>query len=188
MNPEPYAELLNQTFTAFQSSPSLPDNFCTYVKFIETIPTDTITPEILAQVKDYFYDVNERIKQYDEQYHVLVQELGVLCSEESKSTIPERFFRTLLDFLRLAYSVYEKEPSKLQVFTPILKSLHDLFQTKTFKLEGELLQKALLLQLTKSSWILSKQTQPIETIAKQMGGSLKNKTRKQKQKQKQKQT
>ncbi len=180
MNPETYAEKLTQTFTAFQTSKSLPDNFCKFVKVMESIPVESITPEILAQVKTYFYDVNERIKQYDEQYQVLLIELGVLCSEESKSTVPERFFRTLLDFLRLAYSVYEKEPTKLAGFYPILVSLDNLFQTGTFKLEGELLPKALLLQLTKSSWILSKQTQPMEKVAKQIGGSLKQKTRKQK--------
>lgn len=180
MNPETYAEELNKTFKAFQTSTSLPDNFCTYVKFMETIPADSITPEILSQVKDYFFDVNERIKQYDEQYQVLLSELGVLCSDESKSTTPERFFRTLLDFLRLAYSVYESDPTKLAGFYPLLISLHKLFTTGTFKVEGELLQKALLLQLTKSSWLLSKQTLPIEKIAKQIGGSLKRKTRKHK--------
>ncbi len=179
MNPETYAEKLTQTFTAFQTSKSLPDNFCKFVKVMESIPVESITPEILAQVKTYFYDVNERIKQYDEQYQVLLSELGVLCSEESKSTVPERFFRTLLDFLRLAYSVYEKEPTKLAGFYPILVSLDNLFQTGTFKLEGELLPKALLLQLTKSAWVLSNPKMSMESTAKQIGGARKNKTRKQ---------
>ena len=182
MNPESYADELTQTFTAFQTSKSLPDNFCTFVQYIQTIPAESITPDVLAQVKSFFSDINERIKQYDEQYQLLLNELGVLCNQQSKNTIPETFFRALLDFLRLAFSIYESHPETLDTFFPILKALHTLFGTGTFKFEGDLLSKALLLQLTKSAWLSSKQTQPIETVAKQVGGSRKNKTRKQKQK------
>ena len=178
MNPETYAEELSQSFTAFQTSKSLPDNFCTYVQFIESISPESITPEILREVKSYFSDLNQRIEQYDEQYQLLLKELGVLCNEQSKSTIPERFFRALLDFLRLAYSIYVTQPEKLDVFFPTLKGLHTLFGTGTFKFEGDLLAKALLLQLTKSAWLYSNQSQPIEKVAKQIGGSRKNKTRK----------
>ena len=181
MNPETYAEELTQTFTAFQTSKSLPDNFCSFVKYIESIPMESMTPDILNQVKSYFSDINERIQQYDEQYQVLLNELGVLCHNQSKNTVSETFFRALLDFLRLAYSLYEVEPAKLAVFYPILTSLHTLFNSRQFKFEGDLLQKALLLQLTKSAWVLSKQTQSIQQVAKQVGGSLKKKTRKQKQ-------
>lgn len=180
MNPETYANELTQTFQAFQSSKSLPDNFCKYVKYIESIPAESMTPEILEKVKSYFSDINQRVQQYNEQYQVLLQELGVLCNQQSKSTIPEHFFRALLDFLRLAYTMYESDPSKLQVFFSILKALHSLFESNQWKFEGDLLQKALLLQLTKSSWILSNQTTPMQQVAKHIGGSLKHKTRKQK--------
>lgn len=180
MNPQIYAEELSQTFTAFQTTPSLPDNFCTYVQFVESISPESITPEILTQVKSYFSDLNERIGQYDEQYQLLLKELGVLCNQQSKSTIPETFFRALLDFLRLAYSIYETQSEKLDVFFPTLKALHRLFETGTFKFEGDLLAKALLLQLTKSAWLYSNQSQPMENVAKQIGGSKKNKTRRRK--------
>ena len=178
MNPEVYAEELSQTFTAFQTSKSLPDNFCTYVKFVESIPSESLTPEVLVQVKSYFSDINERIEQYDEQYQLLLQELGVLCNRQSNNTVPETFFRALLDFLRLAYSIYESQPEKLDVFFPTLKGLHTLFETGNFGFQGDLLSKALLVQLTKSAWVFSNQTQSIDKVANQIGGSKKNKTRK----------
>jgi hypothetical protein len=178
MNPETYAEKLSQTFTAFQTSKSLPDNFCSYVQFVESIPAETLTPEVLVQVKSYFSDINQRIEQYDEQYQLLLRELGVVCSEPSKHTIPETFFRALLDFLRLAFSIYETRPEKLEVFFPTLKGLDTLFRTGNFGFEGDLLSKALLLQLTKSAWVSSNQSQPINKVAKHLGGARKNKTRK----------
>jgi hypothetical protein len=55
-----------------------------------------------------------------------------------------------------------------------------LFQTGTLQIEGTPVEKALLLQLTRSAWILSHPPTSMEKVANQIGGSKKNKTRKQK--------
>ena len=180
MNPETYANELNEAFTAFQTSKNLPDNFCKFVASLESVPAESLTPELMNEVKLYFQDINERIQQYDEQYQILLNELGTLCGANQQGTpVHERFFKSLLDFLKLAYSIYQEEPEKLQVFYPLVQQLHALWQTGSTQLEGDLLQKALLLQLTKSAWVLSNPKMSMESTAKQIGGARKNKTRKQ---------
>lgn len=180
---ETYSTELQRAYTFLQDTSKLPELFCTFTSRLQGISPDVFAPEIQTQVKEYFQDVNKRIEQYNEQYEVLLQELGVLCNEDSsKSSIPSRFFQALLDFFRLAYSLYENQPEKLQVFLPLLQHLTRLFETGTFELKGEPLEKALLFQLTTSAWVYSNTNQSMQSVAKQIGGSKKHKTRKQKRK------
>jgi hypothetical protein len=179
---ESYSTELQTAYSFVQDPSKLPELFCTFTSQLQDISPDIFTPEIQTQVKEYFQDVNKRIEQYNEQYEILLQELGVLCSEGSKSSIPSRFFQALLDFFRLAYSLYEDQPEKLQVFYPLLQQLTQLLQTGQFQLKGEPLEKALLFQLTTSAWVYSHTNQSMQSVAKQIGGAKKNKTRKQKHK------
>jgi hypothetical protein len=183
MNPEEYSNELNQMYEYLQTSKNLPDRFCAYVNTIEKTSPESYSSDILNKVKESFYDLNERIKQYDEQFDLLVMELGVVCrNDPSLTTVPQRFFHSLLDFFKLAYSLYESDPEKLQPYYRILKQLRKDLVSGTITQEGDLFEKALLLQLTKSAWILSNPNTSMNQSAKQIGGSLKNKTRKQKRK------
>jgi hypothetical protein len=169
-----------QTFEAFQNTKNIPDIFCVFVEQLKTIPAESLTPDVQNQVKNYFQDINKRIQEYDDQYKILLNELGVLCGANTKPPIAQRFFQSLLDFFRMAYSVYQDQPEKLQVFETILRQIKTLFQTGTLQFEGTPLEKALLLQLTRSAWILSHPPTSMEKVANQIGGRKKNKTRKQK--------
>lgn len=171
---------LIQTFETFQNTKNIPDIFCVFVEQLRTIPAESFTPEVQAEVKLYFQDINQRIQEYDDQYKILMNELGVLCGANTKTPIAQRFFQSLLDFFRMAYSVYQDQPEKQEAFTNLLKQIKTLFQTGTLQLEGTPLENALLLQLTRSAWITSHPPSSMEKVANQIGGSKKNKTRRHK--------
>ena len=172
-------ELL-QTFEAFQNTKNIPDIFCVFVAKLKEISSEAIVPEVQEQVKPYFQDINKRIQEYDDQYKVLMNELGVLCASNTKAPIAQRFFQSLLDFFRMAYSVYQDQPEKQEPFKKLLGQIKTLFQTGTVQFEGTPIEKALLLQLTRSAWIVSHPPSSMEKVANQIGGSKKNRTRKQK--------
>jgi hypothetical protein len=158
---------------------NIPDLFCKYVASIERFPAESHTQEIMSAM-------NKRIEEYDEQYQILLNELGVLCSQgQTKADISLVFFQNLLDFFRLAYSVYQEQPEKLEKFASLLHDIQTFLKTKKLVVQGGPSQEALLLQLTKSAWNMTSSEKSIAAVAKQVGGSLKkqtkHKTRKHKQ-------
>ena len=164
----------------------LPDLFCKFVAAIEEFPHETV-----SNVELYTGDMEKRVKEYDEQYQVLLHELGVLCSkQQTKADISLVFFQNLLDFFRLAYSVYQDQPEKLEKFHGLQQDLQRFLEKGTLTIQGDVqgepLQKALLLQLTNQAWALTSSGKSIGSVAKQVGGTLKkqnkHRTRKQKQK------
>lgn len=165
---------------------NIPDLFCKYVAAIEAFPADSHSPEILSTVEVSLEGMKKRIEQYNEQYQILLNELGVLCStQQTKTDISLLFFQNLLDFFRLAYTVYQDQPEKLEMFTSLLHDIQTFLKTKKLDVAGEPQQKALLLQLTSQAWDMTPSQKSIEAVANQIGGSLKkqnkHKTRKHKQ-------
>ena len=165
--------------TQFQTIHSLPDLFCQLTKQLEQLPPEIHNVEVQKQVQQLFLDVNEEIQRYNEQYQLLVRELGVLCKEDSQDQV-HRFFQALLDLFRLASSIYQTNPEKLAPFGALLHEFRQAIDTKTWKIEGDIFQKALLFQLTKSAWVFTRtekdMTAYAKVVQKQSGG--KNKTRK----------
>jgi hypothetical protein len=183
MDPEQYSNELNQTYEVIQTSKNLPERFCKFVAEIEKSIPESYSPEILAKVKDSFYDINKRIEEYDDQFQLLVKELGVVCrNDPSLTSVPQRFFQGMLDFFKLAFSLYNNEPEKLQVFSNLLGKVKEALSSGNMTFGNDLFERALLLQLTKSAWVLSNPSTSMNQAAKHIGGSLKNKTRKQKRK------
>lgn len=176
-----FKELLNTAHAFIQQKEKLPEKFCHFDVIVEDLP-----PTIPEEVNDLFRDVNEQIRAYNEQFLVLKQELGVLCTREpGHQDKLFQFFTSFLDLFKLAYTVYVDDPTKLQPFQQLLGKFIQFLQTNTMKLETPL-EKGLLLQLTKSAWAYTKTQETMKTMAKQVGGRLKRYTRKQKQKQKRK--
>lgn len=177
-----YEEALLTIKNLLEQPDLLPERFCLLVSQMESLSSQD--PQIKDQVKDLFYDVNEQIQAYQEQFQVLVEELGILCrtgsTHQKEAT---RFFRTLVDLLQLAFSTYQEDPERLAAFYKVLERL-GLFLTKqTETLSQDALSDALLLSLIQSAWAFtSPQTTP-QTYAKQIQkGGKRNTTRKKKQK------
>ncbi len=172
-----FKELLNTAHALLQQKEKIPEKFCHFDVIVESLP-----PEIPTEVNELFQDVNEQIRAYNEQFLVLKQELGVLCTRESghHDTV-QVFFTSFLDLFKLAYTVYEQLPEKLQPFQTLLEKFIQFLQTNTMKLDTPL-EQGLLLQLTKSAWAYTKTQQSMKSMAKQVGGKLKRHTRKQKRK------
>lgn len=158
---------------------NLPDLFCQLERQLTQLPPEVQTEELQEQVRSVFVDVNTEIEKYNEQFQLLVKELGVLCRQESKDIV-QRFFQALLDLFRLAPSIYQTAPEKLAPFGTLLHEMRMAMDTGKWKLEGDVFQKALLLQLVKSAWFLTRTEKDMrlysKTLQKQSGG--KNKTRK----------
>lgn len=165
-----------------QESKALPDLFCQLTTQLRTLPEDVHSQMIQTQVQTLFVDLNKQIEKYNEQFRILLDELGVLCRQgQAEETLVQQFFQGLLDFFRLAFTMYHNNPEKLAPFAFLLDQFHQALVTRKWKLEGETLQKALLLQLTKSAWALTRSNQDIlsytKTVKQQLGGQ--RKTRKQ---------
>lgn len=172
-----YSSLLNKAYALLQEKDKLPEKFCHFDVIVESLP-----PTVPEEVNQLFHDVNRQIDAYNEQFQVLLNELGVLCTRDStKKTIIEIFFSALLDLFKLAYSVYQNNPDQLQPFQTVLESFVRFLETNSMNLEDPI-QQGLLLQLTKSAWAYTKTQQSMKTMATQVGGTLKNRTRKQKRK------
>ena len=170
--------LLNIAYDIFQQKSLLPEKFVRFEQFIETLP-----PEIPQGVNELFIDINRQIDNYREQYAVLVGELGVLSSGDGKKDSVYSFFISLLDLFKMAYTTYEHDPERLEQFQNTLDKFVTFLETKSFP-QMTPLEQGLLLELSKSAWSYTKTQQSMVTMAKQVGGKLKNHTRKQKHKRK----
>ncbi len=172
-----FKELLNTAHFLLQQKERLPEKFCHFDVIVEELP-----PTIPEEVNELFHDVNEQIKAYNEQFLILKQELGVLCTRDpTQQDKVQKFFTSFLDLFKLAYTVYINDPQKLEPFQQLLTKFTEFLTKNTMKLETPL-EKGLLLQLTKSAWAYTKTQESMKTMAKQVGGKLKRHTRKQKRK------
>lgn len=168
-----YPTLLNIAFDIFQQKTLLPEKFVRFHSIVSNLqPMD---------VSDYFIDINEQIDNYNRQYALLVRELGVLSSGEPKKELVSSFFLSLLDLFKMAYTTYEQDEEKLQPFHTTLDKLVTILETKNVP-EMTPLEQGLLVELSNSAWNYTKTQQSMMNVAKQVGGKLKNHTRKQKRK------
>ena len=126
------------------------------------------------------YDLNTQVQKYDEQYQVLLQQLGTLCpAKPRKQDLFSSFFEALLELFSLAFHHY-KDSSNIKPFSDLLDQIHILLKTQTMQLKEDPLQKALLLQLTKSAWALTQSKEDMYQYANRLNKkSSKSKTRKQ---------
>ena len=151
--------------------------YCTYIKAIEKINQELLN-ENKEKVETLFYDVNQRIRQYDSQYNIILKELGVLCRKEDKDKI-KAFFQTINDFLQLGLTTYAHDPEKKEIFEQVTKLMENFLNKDISDFEqAQPLEKALLVQITKSAWALTNPNLSMNQVAKQIGGKYKNKTRK----------
>jgi methylphosphotriester-DNA--protein-cysteine methyltransferase len=177
-----YEEALLHIKGLLEQPDLLPERFCLLVPQMESLSSQD--PQIQARVKDLFYDVNEQIQAYQEQFQILVEELGILCRTGSpQQKEATRFFTTLVDLLQLAFSTYQEDPDRLAPFLKVLERLR-LFLTKQTKtLSQDPLSDALLLSLVQSAWAFtSPQTSPQRYAAQIQTGGARTKTRKRNQK------
>ena len=164
-----YPSQLEAANTTLQTKKNLPELFCKLFDAIESLPPETHAPETLANVQTVFHDVNAAVEQYNKQFQILIQELGVLCKQTNASSKFQTFFTSFLDLLRLAYTVYEKDPNKLSRFQPLLQTFIHLLDSNHISLkQGDIEQNALLLQLVKSAWALTNTRQSMEHTAKEL--------------------
>jgi hypothetical protein len=172
-----YPSLLNRAYDKLQQKERLPELFIHYEMIVETLPT-----EPTKEVSDLFVDIHQEIQNYKDQFAQIVQELGVMATRDPvKQDNLYSFFLSLLDLFKLAYTVYANDPEKLKPFEELLEKFVRFLETKSFPLDTPL-QQGLLAELTKSAWSHTKTQMTMKTLAKQMGGRLKNHTRKQKRK------
>ena len=178
-----YPTQFEKAYTMLQTKKNLPELFCRFFDAVQTLPPETHSSEAIANVQTVFRDVNTAVEQYNKQFQILVQELGVLCKQQDNTTKFQQFFTSFLDLLRLAYTVYEKDPAKLSQFEPLLQKLIVLFETNAIRLEQkDISTNALLLQLMNSAWALTNTRESMEQTAKETKQGGKRKTRKQKRK------
>ena len=148
-----------------ETTPKLPDLFCQLQHQLGQFPPEVQSKEIQREVRTFFVDVNKEIQRYNEQFQLLVKELGILCRQESKDLV-HQFFQALLDLFRLVPSIYRTTPEKLAPFGQLLHEFRVALDTGTWKLEGDAFQKALLLQLVTSAWVLTRTEKTMLTYAK----------------------
>lgn len=175
-----YEEQLESTKALLEEPDSLQERFCVLASQIDTLASED--PQVQAQVKDLFYDVNQQIQAYQEQFQVLVEELGILCRTPSAhQTETTRFFINLVDLLQLAFTTYQEDLDRLAPFLKVLERL-GLFLTKqTETLSQDPLSDALLLSLLQSAWAFTSPTKTLRAEAKKLqAGGKRNRTRKQK--------
>lgn len=175
-----YEEQLEIVKTLLEKPDTLQDRFCGLVPQLESLGLQN--PQVQAQVKDLFYDVNQQIQAYQEQFQVLVEELGILCrTSDGHQTDTTRFFTNLVDLLQLAFTIYAEDPDRLAPFLKVLERL-SLFLTKqTETLSQDPLSDALFLSLVQSAWAFTSPHQSLHAQAKKIqAGGKRNRTRKQK--------
>ncbi len=178
-----YPTDLAAAYTKVNTQKNLPELFCQFIEAVQTVSPEILATESTA-VQTLFKDVNSAIQQYNRQFQLLINELGVLCKTSSHpATKIQAFFTSLLDLFRLAYTVYENDPTNLAAFQGLLRTVLGLLDTAHITLQQETpFQKALLVQLVTSAWALTNARQSIEQVAKetkQQGGK-RRKTRKNK--------
>jgi hypothetical protein len=156
--------------TQFETTNNLPDLFCQMVKQLERLPPEIHNEEIQKQVQELFLDVNTEIQRYNEQFQLLVRELGVLCKQDSPPRdVVHLFFQALLDLFRLASSVYQTTPEKLTPFLSLLHQFRTALETKQWPPlanEGDTFQMALLYQLLTYAWVLTRTEKDLSMYAK----------------------
>ena len=172
-----YPTLLNLAYDILQEKKTLPEKFVKFEFYIQTLP-----PEIPSEVNELFIDITRQIDDYKHQYAILVKELGVLTSGNStKQDIVYSFFMSLLDLFKLAYTTYQEDEVKLQPFHVCLETFVTFLETKSFPPLTPV-EQGLFLELSKSAWNYTKTQHSMSAVAKQVGGRLKNHTRKHKRK------
>lgn len=172
-----YPSLLNTAYDKLQQKERLPELFIHYETIVESLPTEPV-----KEVSDLFVDIHQEIQNYKEQFAQIVQELGVVATRDPvKQDSLYSFFLSLLDLFKLAYTVYANDPEKLQPFQDLLEKFVVFLDTKSLPLETPL-EKGLLAELTQSAWNHTRTQITMKSVAKQMGGRLKNHTRKHKRK------
>lgn len=171
-----YSDLLVGGYSKLQTQKNLSRLFCEFVQDLQTLSPEAQT----ISVQHLFVDMNKQIEKYNEQFQVILDELGILCKDTQTSQGIERFFEALLDLFRLAFSMYEHHPDKLAPFEPLLEMLVSRMDSLESKLPEDPLQQALMLQLTKSAWALSNARGSMEATATALRNQTKRKTRKQK--------
>lgn len=153
--------------------------YCKYIKAIEKIPQELLNTN-KDQVNTLFYDVNQTIRNYDKQYNILLQELGVLCPSTKEDSI-NFFFKTINDYLQLGLTTSPPDSEEYKTFDAVAKMMNNFLNNKISDFEqAQPLEKALLVQITKSAWFLTNPDRNMSHVAQQIGGKLKNKTRKNK--------
>lgn len=175
---EEYQELYEKAKGLIAIKEDLPDAFCRFVLSVQGIKPETFSDSVKQEVRSLFYDVNTEIQKYNEQYQILINELGVMCGIEAKDTVVHRFFKAYLDLLGLAYNIYKEYPEKLKIFLSLLQDLVVLLETNTIQLKEDPLQKALLTELVKSSWILTQNDKDLLKYTKTLRGGNQRRTRK----------
>ena len=168
-----YPTLLNVAYDIFQQKELLPE---TFVRFSTIL--NTLTP---MDVSGYFIDINNRIDDYTRQHAILVRELGVLSSGEPKPSLLSSFFMALLDLFKMAYTTYSHDEEKLQPFYSLLDKFVTFLESKKMPALDPV-EEGLLIELSNSAWKYTKTQQTMVAVAKQVGGRLKNHTRKHKRK------
>lgn len=177
-----FQEEFKTAYTALNAKKNLPELFCKFMDALRAIPPTAHANEIKNAVKNVFQDVNTAVQEYNEQFQIMLRDLGVLCQNTpAQQDKIKEFFVAYVDLLRLAYTVYKEDEETLQAFHPLLQKLLTLIETKQMNIEQEEpFQNALLLQMVNSAWALSNATQSMESVAnkikEQRGG---HKTRKQ---------
>ena len=176
-------QTLQQGRAALESQP-LPERFCSFVQEIQQASAEPLSESLQETVKDLFLDVNRRVVAYNDQYSVLVEELGLLCEDSAPNAPVETFFQSLLDFLQIASSVYASDPQRLTPFVEVLTSLVTGLESGTGFVPQEQVPRALLLVLIPSAWAVTASPSTLkETAASletQQGGRRKRLTRKRK--------
>lgn len=180
---ESYEQTLQQGRVALESQP-LPERFCSFVGEVQQTSAQLTHDSLQETVKDLFLDVNRRVVAYNDQYSVLVEELGLLCENETPAAPAQTFFKALLDFLQIAFDVYSTDPARLTPFSEVATSLVTGLTTGGGFLPQEELPRALLLTLIPSAWAITASPSSLEetaaSLAKQQGGVRKRLTRKRK--------
>ena len=175
-----YPSQLEAANTTLQTKKNLPELFCRFFDAVQRLPSETHSPEAIANVQTVFRDVNSKVEEYNKQFKLLLQELGVLCKETNQTSKFQQFFKSFLDLLRLAYTVYEKEDEKLHQFEPLLEKILQLLQTNKIQLQQEdISTNALLLQVMNSAWALTNSRDTMAQTAKLAHSQRGGRTRKQ---------
>jgi hypothetical protein len=172
---ETYTSLLNKAYDLIQQKQQLPEKF---VKVEAALRTPQFSKE---DISPFFVDMNEQIQKYKDQFAVIVHELGVVAGSSKKEELVHDFFLHLLDFFKLANTVYAQDQTKRHEFQTLLQSYVTFLETGTLSFSTAT-QESLFDELTKSAWALTKSSNTFQAVAKQEGGRLKNRTRKHKRK------
>ncbi len=174
---ESYEQALQKGLALVNGETSLAQPFCTFVKAMESLPSQDFTV-----ANRLFQDMNKEIDLYNQQYKILVKELGILCPSDPEGEAGKRFFSALLDLYRAALRPFH-DSKDLQFFNSSLQEVVTLMETgKWTGKQEQSVSNALLILLKKSAYVLSKNKLSMTDQVKQLemsGGKRKNKTRKQ---------